>query len=211
MAPNFVVESQEVTVRILDNDLPHIFIISSEMREGDPGQTNFMRFEVQYTPPVDTTVGVSYESAADTALPNLDFVPVRGVLEFPRGVTNLSILVPIIGDDALESDETFHINLHTPQGLLISHESRGLGVIHDDDLPESSKVTNIALHGSFIAIRFLSLRGWRYHLQWKASLSEPWLDGGESETAAGSSMSINFSIPSADQQPSGFFRIVGVP
>jgi hypothetical protein len=118
----------ELTIR---NDDTQISISDRELVEGDNGEKEAI-FVVQLAEPSAVNVSVSYATSAGTAAAGSDFQPVDGVLAFAAGQTTKSIIVPIIGDNQLEPNETFNVNLFSSVNAGIS-DAEGIGTILNDD------------------------------------------------------------------------------
>ncbi|GFQ77611.1 adhesion G-protein coupled receptor V1 [Trichonephila clavata] len=88
----------------------------------------------------DGTIQVNFTTIPQTAKPEEDYTPVKGLLIFKAGETRKTIRVPIQNDNVREGTESFKVQLHDPSaGPEVSH-FRGLGVwdsclvtITDDD------------------------------------------------------------------------------
>lgn len=52
-------------------------------------------------------VVLDYETVAETAVANDDFMAQSGQLTFAPGVLNQLVVIPVVGDSAVEADETF--------------------------------------------------------------------------------------------------------
>jgi hypothetical protein len=211
VATNFVVIHPEATLTIYDNDFPTVSVASNQQKEGPLGQTNHINFEISYTPRLDSAVAVSYHTVPQSALPNVDYIPVQGRLEFPPGVSSLSVAVPILGNDQAESDRSFLLVLDDPAGLILSADPSGRGLIVDDDAPPPLQITGIKLNSDLVTITFENVPGLRYQLQWKPNLTEPWGDSGEPVTSFAGSTTVNHVIVSKESGGNGFFRIVTLP
>lgn len=75
----------------------------------------------------------SFSGSGDGAEPALDYVATNGTLVFEAGETRKTVVVSILDDTIIESDERFSLLLENPsQGLLIP-ESRGRVRIIDDE------------------------------------------------------------------------------
>ncbi|HEX9891457.1 MAG TPA: trypsin-like serine protease [Actinomycetota bacterium] len=78
------------------------------------------------------TVRVSFRTAGGTATPKVDYWPLSGTLTFEPDDTTQTILVPILGDDLVEGDETFGVELFDPVEAAIS-VGAATATIADDD------------------------------------------------------------------------------
>jgi uncharacterized repeat protein (TIGR01451 family) len=119
---------------IIDDDAtPELRIGDAQVAEGDSGEVTNAAFLVSLSFPAGRDVTVDYTVDAESAEPLTDYTPVSGTLLFPSGTTNQTILVPVIGDERPEPDETFLVRLLRPVGASIA-VSQGRGVIRDNDL-----------------------------------------------------------------------------
>ncbi len=60
------------------------------------------------------TVSVNYTANTGSAAPNVEYVPVTGVLTFLSGQASNSFVVPIINDNQIDGDQTVNISLSNP-------------------------------------------------------------------------------------------------
>jgi Ca2+-binding RTX toxin-like protein len=81
---------------------------------------------------------VNYATAAGTATAGVDYGSVSGTLSFAAGVNSLTISVPVFGDTAVESNETFFVNLSGASNGATISRSQAVGTIVNDDSPTSS-------------------------------------------------------------------------
>ena len=103
------------------------------VNEGSGGNTA-ATFTVSLAPASTQAVTVAYATANATATAGSDYVATSGVLSFPAGVTARTLTVPIVGDTAIEGDETFWVDLSAPGGAAVE-DGQGRGTIRDDDAP----------------------------------------------------------------------------
>src|SRR5262249_14835086 len=61
-----------------------------------------------------------------------DYLATSGTLTFAPGTLSQAFVVPILGDTAVEPDQTFFVNLGRPINALLA-ASRGTGTIVNDD------------------------------------------------------------------------------
>ena len=89
-------------------------------------------------------VSVNYATSNNTAFAGEDFVAVTGTLVFAPGMTQMNILVPIIGDRLDENSELFAVNLFSPtNGVIALAQSRVR--INDDDATPSLSINDVTL------------------------------------------------------------------
>jgi hypothetical protein len=77
-------------------------------------------------------VTVNYATANGTATAPGDYSSRSGTLSFSPGVTTQSITVRVNGDNAVEADETYFVNLSGATNATIS-DGQGQGTIQNDD------------------------------------------------------------------------------
>lgn len=105
------------------------------MREGDSGTRNAVFLVTLSARSGRGTVTVDYATAPGTATAGVDYASVSGTLSFTPGASLVQrVLVPVLGDQVPESDETFYVNLWNPvnAGLAVSQAA---GLIVDNDSP----------------------------------------------------------------------------
>lgn len=140
--------------------LPTISINDVTQNEGNSGTTNFT-FTVSLSAGSGQTVTVSYSTADGTATAPSDYTAIGATtLTFNPGETSKQLSVSVNGDTAIESDETFVVNLSNPVNATIS-DSQGVGTLTNDDslpplqllLDESGPAANQA--GALDSVLFL--------------------------------------------------------
>jgi chitinase len=115
-----------------DRAVPASLSISDvSILEGNAGTRNAL-VTVSLTGSSNASVSVGYVTASGSAQAGSDYQPVSGTLSFPKGVTSKSILIPIVGDTAIESDETFSINLRSPKKARIADGHGVVTIVNDD-------------------------------------------------------------------------------
>ncbi|MEY2409022.1 MAG: large repetitive protein, partial [Verrucomicrobiota bacterium] len=120
---------------IVDDDPPPPLSISdATVIEGDTGFTMAV-FTVTVGSPTDLGIDVEYTVNDITAVGGTDYLRDVGSLHFEPGVTNLTILVPVLGDTLDEPNETFLVRLRDPLNATFARRD-GIGTIIDDDAPE---------------------------------------------------------------------------
>jgi Calx-beta domain/Domain of unknown function (DUF4114)/RTX calcium-binding nonapeptide repeat (4 copies) len=125
---------QEATVTIADNETqPIIRIANVTQTEGNKSKTNY-GFNITLSNPSVETVEVKYSTADVTATAGSDYTATTGTITFNPGETSKTIDINVNGDNTLEQDETFTVNLTEPVNGTIDR-STGIGTILDDDRP----------------------------------------------------------------------------
>jgi hypothetical protein len=132
------------TGTILEDDVapavPAISIANASDAEGDVGSTP-LTFAVTLSVPTIATVTVDYATAAGTATASADYATTNGTLTFAPGVTSQMIVVPIVGDTSVESNETFTVTLASPANATLGTASATGTILDDDALPAVPAIT----------------------------------------------------------------------
>jgi Ca2+-binding RTX toxin-like protein len=128
---------------ITDNDgVPTLSIADIQPLEGDNGSLNAI-FTVTLSNPSHETITVNYATIDGTAKVSAnDYQQVSGTLTFTPGQTTQTILVPIIGDQLTEPNETFKIGLSALTNATFANDS-ATATIRDNDAALTASVTDI--------------------------------------------------------------------
>ena len=118
-------------VGVIVDDEPRIAIEDVATAEGNSGSTVFV-FTVTLSEPATGTVTVNYGTADGTAQAKRDYVAAAGTLTFAPGETSKTITVVVKGDNGVEANETFFVNLSGAVNADIL-DGLGLGTIGNDD------------------------------------------------------------------------------
>ncbi|MBI3409188.1 MAG: tandem-95 repeat protein [Planctomycetes bacterium] len=117
---------------IVDDDTSSITINDVALTEGNSGSKAFT-FTLSLSTPNSRTVSVHYATADGTATTsNSDYTAASVTLSFTAGQTSRTFTINVIGDTAIEPDETFFVNLTSPTNAVIG-DSQGVGTILNDD------------------------------------------------------------------------------
>ena len=125
---------------------PSILISDVTQAEGTGGVTNFV-FNLTLSEAVSQTVTVNYTTADGTATAaDLDYTPVlvAGTATFLPGSTATTITIAVTPDSKLELDETFSVNLATPQFATIA-DPQAIGTIQNDDPVPTAVINDVSL------------------------------------------------------------------
>ncbi len=106
-------------------------IADTTVAEGDTGTASAV-FTVTLTPAASQEVRVAWATANGTATAGADYTAASGTLVFAAGQTTKTIAVPVLGDQLLEPDETFLVNLTSPVGATINR-AQATGTLRDDE------------------------------------------------------------------------------
>jgi hypothetical protein len=124
---------------IVDADPPPRIVAGPcEQVEGDSG-TQACVVPVSLLGASTQPVTVTYATADVTAVAGSDYLAANGALTFPPGSASQAVAVPVIGDVAVELDESFVVNLSNPvNGTVL--DGSGEATIVDDDAPSLSSL-----------------------------------------------------------------------
>jgi chitinase len=123
-----IADGQGVGTILDDDDAPELTVEDVAVSEGDGVAT----FVVTLPTVSAQSITVTYQTADLTATAHLDYTPISGTLTFAPGEITKTLQVPIIGDELVEPDETFAINLSSPVNAGIA-DGQAIGTILDDD------------------------------------------------------------------------------
>jgi hypothetical protein len=113
------------------NFSPDLSIDALVLTEGDYGQSNLV-FTVSLSHGYEQPVEVDYAVGGGTAQPGIDYQLQGGRIRFEPGQTGTTINATILGDTAVEEDETFYVTLSNPSNARIAN-AQAQGLIVDDD------------------------------------------------------------------------------
>ena len=108
--------------------------------EGNDGPTT-MACWVDLSAPSTDTVVVEYMTEGGTAVPDVDYLPVRGTLTFPPGTTHAAANLTIVGDNQPEGTESVALRLSTSAGVALGEPMTGY-IVNDDPLPFGADLSN---------------------------------------------------------------------
>ena len=131
------VSRSKTTGVILDSDGDAnnlaLFVSDPRVVETD-GLGQFAVFEIRLSVPSENAITMNYTTSDGTAIAGSDYEATTGTVTFTPGQTIAAVHVPIIGDFAPESNETFSLVV-TPNGFIQNgtDDSTGYAVIESDD------------------------------------------------------------------------------
>lgn len=99
--------------------------------EGNAGTRNAI-VTVTLTGTANPNVSVGYSTSSGTASAGSDYQAVSGTLTFNKNTTTKSIVVPVIGDTLVESNENFFVNLRNAKHSTISDGQGVVTIVNDD-------------------------------------------------------------------------------
>ncbi len=104
------------------------------LKEGDSGTTNAL-FNVSLSAMSTQVVSVAWFTSNGTARADADYAAGSGVLVFAPGVTNLPVVISVVGDLLNETNETFHLCLANPTNAPLTRAQATATILNDDPLP----------------------------------------------------------------------------
>jgi hypothetical protein len=109
--------------------------------EGNTGAAN-MTFPVTLSGPSTVDISVTYQSFDGTATAGSDYTATSGTLTISAGATTGAIQVPILGDTAVEPDETFVVRLTgiTGTNATVADDSATGTITNDDAAPTAPTI-----------------------------------------------------------------------
>jgi hypothetical protein len=114
-------------------DTPTIAADDSAVPEGDTGSSAAgLAVRLSHSP--GQTVTVAYATGGGTATPGADYTAASGTLTFTPGTSVLPVPVGVLGDVAVEPDETFVLSLSSATNASLI-DATADAVIQDDDAP----------------------------------------------------------------------------
>ncbi len=113
--------------------VPAMTIDDAAVTEGSAGTTP-ATFVVRLSTATTVPVTVQYATANGTATAPGDYASTSGTVTFPAGAIAQNDVVQVVGDAAVEPDETFVVNLSGAAGATIA-DAQATGAIADDDAP----------------------------------------------------------------------------
>ena len=122
----------QVTLEGLDFE-GALAIADAETDEGDAGIT-LLQTTVSLSDPVATEVTVTVRSADGTARAGADFVALDTQVVFAVGETQRTVTLRVVGDTAVEGDETLSLNLVDPVGASVLDGQAEITIRNDDYL-----------------------------------------------------------------------------
>ncbi|HOB50133.1 MAG TPA: cellulase family glycosylhydrolase [Mycobacterium sp.] len=130
---NMTVNGVAVATPTTPPTAPAISIADLSVGEGNGGgnDAHFM-FAVTMDKASDTPVTVKYATSNGTATAGADYQSAAGTLTFAPGVTAQTVHVDIVGDTAVEPNETFKVTLSDPAGGTISRAVATGTIVNDD-------------------------------------------------------------------------------
>jgi hypothetical protein len=135
-APSGAVLSDNRGVGTITNDdvAPSLSIGDATVTEVDPGASVNAVFAVTLSEASGQAITVDYATASGTAVAPGDFTAKTGKVTFAAGTTSRTIAVPVVGDNVVGDDESFFVNLSSPDpAAVVLADGQGVGTVLTDD------------------------------------------------------------------------------
>lgn len=113
---------------------PSAAVSDISLAEGDGGQ-KLATFTVTLSKPAAGPVSLSYATGDGTAKAGTDYAAASGTLAFAAGETSRTVTVAVLGDTAVEANETFSLLLSNPAGITVSRGTASATITNDDAAP----------------------------------------------------------------------------
>jgi hypothetical protein len=123
---------------------PTVSVDDSSVVEGTGSNPNAV-FTVRLSGAAVQPATVAFQTTAGTATAGTDYTAASGTLTFAIGQASRTISVPVIGDAAIEPDETFGLALSSPMNATAG-DMQATATILDDDAPSLARLE--LAHGS---------------------------------------------------------------
>ncbi len=138
LAQDGAVDFDEFTVRTDDPAystpaLPTLSVSDASVNEGD----GTVSVTVTLSAPSDKDVLVSYTTVDGTAVAGDDYTSATGTLTFAVGETSQQLVFNIIGDDSIETDEVFSVQLFNSENAIIGDGVGNIAIVDDDGVASS--------------------------------------------------------------------------
>ncbi|HEX4998781.1 MAG TPA: Calx-beta domain-containing protein [Terriglobia bacterium] len=125
--------------RILTNDpafdVPSVIAAPITVVEGAAGGGAAAVITLNLSDPALSTSTVAWSTSNGSATAGSDYTPLSGVATFATGSKTAQIVIPILGDNLWEPEETFYVLLSDPVGVTLSVNSVAVTVVDDDAAP----------------------------------------------------------------------------
>lgn len=112
---------------------PELTINDRELNEGTEESIDFS-FTIGLSAASTSPVTVDYETVDGTAKQPSDYEASSGSISFSPGETVKELVINIISDGVVESDESFSVRLSNPAGATLAR-AEGIGTLLNDDFP----------------------------------------------------------------------------
>jgi Calx-beta domain len=128
-----------------DDPAPSVAVgTSTSLPEGQTGDTSYASIDVTLSAASGRDVSVDWTTADGTAtVVGNDYTPGSGTLVFAPGQTDKVVLIPVIGDNATEGDETFEVDISDPVNATLGNAADVVTIVDNDPIPPGSAVLTV--------------------------------------------------------------------
>lgn len=112
--------------------LPKPALSVADVSQPEGNSATSLSFTVQLSKATPLNVTVSYATADGSATAGSDYTATSGQLTFAPGETSKTVAVPILGDTAVEADETFTLALSTAVNAVLARAAATATLVNDD-------------------------------------------------------------------------------
>ena len=112
--------------------------LSAQVRGGREGTTH-IRVQLKLSTPTPRVTSVRLTTGNETATAGADYVPVDAVVRFAPGVTQRTVQIRVVDDEAHEPVETLRIQLGSLRGLTARQTRLHAAIISDDAPPAAPR------------------------------------------------------------------------
>jgi Calx-beta domain-containing protein len=116
--------------------LPTLAVGDVSTAEGTAAAPGKLSFPVTLSKASKKTVTVAYTNADGTATTPADYAAASGTLTFAPGETQKMVDVELVGDLAVEPDETLTVKLSQPANALLPNDTATGAITNDDVAPK---------------------------------------------------------------------------
>ena len=124
----------EASATIVDDDPTFLSIEDGAVVEGDAGST-LVALRIRLSRAHSAEVTVVYETRDETALVGEDYLLASGTAVLSPGATQIEIPIVVVGETAIESDESFRVELSAPVHAQLGDPVATIAIL-DDDAPD---------------------------------------------------------------------------
>jgi hypothetical protein len=150
-----ILDDDDVTSHEPSSPIASIGDVSIE--EGNAGETSTATYDLRLTRPAVGDVTLGFRSVAGTATDGHDYLGVAGIMTIPAGSVDSQVVMTVLGDNKVETDETFIVEITSVLGARVG--SPGTGTIVNDDKVATRLTVRKHVFGSRVAVRGRLVRG----------------------------------------------------
>jgi hypothetical protein len=126
-----------------DDHIESLVVLDASVAEGNSG-TRLATFTVQLSNPTAAPVSFTIATADGTAIAPADYVAKSQSFQIPAGAQTASFAVTINGDTAIESNETFLVNVSGVSGATVL-DGQAVGTITNDDVLPTLSIADVSI------------------------------------------------------------------